>query len=435
MDENKHLDYLEDLCRLCRMKAASIKGYKVVKFATEFSGQIQSLFGYDLNNDIDGVHPKKLCSSCVRKLRYINVKTPLHEKQEIAKFAVHKEDCPLCTKKMTEYKFKAIPLKCITIASIIKMAKEFGLTELETRSTTSSCTILRVKYDDKNRPDTQQTSQLNNLNPSYIDITIDVKADPAGGFLFQTFVYEKAKSFDDILPTKLSSQEDAEKLFSYISNAKVCEGNIDTDLPKLTTKRKEDINDSKTSTRLETPELKQFNKVRTTIRNQNCTLLTHNEKRCNECQKSRHDLQKMERRQSIEAKAKKPHASMTKAELTDKLTNKIKENKELKRKQKKLEKRIEKLVKKEGVVLHEEDNEPLVRAIVRKEECPFEKGSAMALLWQQQKTASHFKKSTSMRWHPVIIRWALSIYLRSSGNYCLFMFTTHSYKNEHLAQK
>ena len=57
-------------------------------------------------------------------------------------------------------------------------------------------------------------------------------------------------------------------------------------------------------------------------------------------------------------------------------------------------------------MLHEDDNEPLVRAVVRKEECPFEKGSAMALLWQQQKTASHFKKSTSMRWHPVIIRWA-----------------------------
>ena len=55
-DEKEHLDYLKDLCRLCRIKAGSIKGYKDVKFATEFSGQIQSLFGYDLNNDIDGVH-------------------------------------------------------------------------------------------------------------------------------------------------------------------------------------------------------------------------------------------------------------------------------------------------------------------------------------------------------------------------------------------
>ena len=56
MEEKEHLDNLKDLYRLCRIEAASIKGYKDVKFATEFSGQIQSLFGYDLNDEIDGVH-------------------------------------------------------------------------------------------------------------------------------------------------------------------------------------------------------------------------------------------------------------------------------------------------------------------------------------------------------------------------------------------
>ena len=48
MEEKEHLDNLKDLYRLCRIEAASIKGYKDVKFATEFIGQIQSLFGYDL---------------------------------------------------------------------------------------------------------------------------------------------------------------------------------------------------------------------------------------------------------------------------------------------------------------------------------------------------------------------------------------------------
>ena len=120
----------------------------------------------------------------------------------------------------------------------------------------------------------------------------------------------------------MSSVDDAKKLFSHISNAKVCEGNIDTGLPKLTTKEKENmnINESKTSTRLETPELKQFNKVRATIRNQNCTLLTDNEKR-----PSKDGKATIHRSQG-----KEPHVSMTKAELAGKLTSVTKENKELK---------------------------------------------------------------------------------------------------------
>ena len=123
--------------------------------------------------------------------------------------------------------------------------------------------------------------------------------------------------------------DDAKKLFSHISNAKVCEGNIDTGLPKLTTKEKENmnINESKTSTRLETPELKQFNKVRNTIHNQHCTLLTDNEKRYNEC---RHNLQRMEKRQSTEAKGKKPRvSSKSKPELLKKRVEAKTEKKKL----------------------------------------------------------------------------------------------------------
>ena len=58
----------------------------------------------------------------------------------------------------------------------------------------------------------------------------------------------------------------------------------------------------------------------------------------------------------------------------------------------------------------------LMAAIMKKENHSFEENSAMALLWEQQKNASSYKKATSMKWHPVIIRWCLSIYLKSPGN-------------------
>ena len=59
----------------------------------------------------------------------------------------------------------------------------------------------------------------------------------------------------------------------------------------------------------------------------------------------------------------------------------------------------------------------LITAIMKKESPAFEENSAMALLWEQQKKVSSYKKASSMKWHPVIIRWCLSIYLKSPGNY------------------
>ena len=67
-----------------------------------------------------------------------------------------------------------------------------------------------------------------------------------------------------------------------------------------------------------------------------------------------------------------------------------------------------------GLRLETDDN-TLMCDIMMKEENAFEKNSAMALLWDQQKKVSRLKKSSSMKWHPVIIRWCLSIYLKSPG--------------------
>ena len=52
-------------------------------------------------------------------------------------------------------------------------------------------------------------------------------------------------------------------------------------------------------------------------------------------------------------------------------------------------------------------------------DCPFEQGTPMRLLWEQQKAATKVKRLNSIRWHPVMIRWCLSIYLRSPGIYKL----------------
>ena len=54
---------------------------------------------------------------------------------------------------------------------------------------------------------------------------------------------------------------------------------------------------------------------------------------------------------------------------------------------------------------------------MEKEMCPFAKDSPQFLLWEQQKLQSSLKNSKAMSWHPLIIRWCLSIYLKSSSTY------------------
>ena len=49
--------------------------------------------------------------------------------------------------------------------------------------------------------------------------------------------------------------------------------------------------------------------------------------------------------------------------------------------------------------------------------CPFAKDSPQFLLWEQQKLQSSLKNSKAMSWHPLIIRWCLSIYLKSPSTY------------------
>ena len=74
-------------------------------------------------------------------------------------------------------------------------------------------------------------------------------------------------------------------------------------------------------------------------------------------------------------------------------------------------KRIEKLAVSESA----EINSVTSDVIVNKNQSGFPPDSPKHLLWEQQKKLCRLKKKTSMRWHHVMIRWCLSIYLKSPG--------------------
>ena len=90
-------------------------------------------------------------------------------------------------------------------------------------------------------------------------------------------------------------------------------------------------------------------------------------------------------------------------------------------------KRIEKLAVSESA----EINSVTSDVIVNKNQSGFPPDSPKHLLWEQQKKLCRLKKKTSMRWHHVMIRWCLSIYLKSPGymDFLIPYFLVHMKKN------
>ena len=72
---------------------------------------------------------------------------------------------------------------------------------------------------------------------------------------------------------------------------------------------------------------------------------------------------------------------------------------------------------KEHGICADEETYNIVKEAMEKEMCPFAKDSPQFLLWEQQKLQSSLKSSKTMSWDPLIIRWCLSIYLKSPSTY------------------
>ena len=77
---------------------------------------------------------------------------------------------------------------------------------------------------------------------------------------------------------------------------------------------------------------------------------------------------------------------------------------------------IIKLISEEGEKIKEEHDEELAE-IISSTKCTFKADRLQWLLWQQQKEQAKKKDSSGMKWHPLIIRWCLSICHRSPAAY------------------
>ena len=80
--------------------------------------------------------------------------------------------------------------------------------------------------------------------------------------------------------------------------------------------------------------------------------------------------------------------------------------------------KVKNAVEKESVELSPELEDAFCGIVAGDNDHPFDPDSPQSLLWQEQKKQALLQKdgrSRAMRWHRVMIRWCLSIYLKSPG--------------------
>ena len=73
------------------------------------------------------------------------------------------------------------------------------------------------------------------------------------------------------------------------------------------------------------------------------------------------------------------------------------------------------MVERESIDLDEE-SDMLIEEVISKSDKYFDKDSPQYLLWEQKRKQLGLKRKSSMKWHPVVIRWCLAIYLKSPTN-------------------
>ena len=204
-------------------------------------------------------------------------------------------------------------------------------------------------------------------------------------------------------------------LLESISDYVVCSGNPDSQFIEHYGFKGESFLENYSST--------EYN---ATIRSNTCTFLTKRTFRCENCMKTRRVLANKELRlanqdQNVVLSSSRPNSSLSRDQLLEK--NKLMKNKlrEAERQNKRLKAKV--LLAKEGFEanLTEPDQveiDNLVTECQPNLENVFpDPDSFERIFWEEQLKYNQLRNKSSMRWHPLIIKWSLLIRSKSSKAY------------------
>ena len=239
------------------------------------------------------------------------------------------------------------------------------------------------------------------------------------------------------LPPVISTPSDMATIIQSVSQAAICPGNPDEEFVTLCQTRMCTM--KRTSGNKETIAFIDHNPVtdlmgqtrKCTIRRVDCDIICKREEtflyRCHSCQSYRSTLRaSLSRHKSSSqidrtgASSCTKYASLTPDEKDERIKNLHQSLKITKQQVKRLEDRVTKLIESEGVSLQPDDAEDVatvVNEVTQDVENRFPQGSPQRIFWEQQNRYNLAKDKRQMRWHPLVIRFALNLKYLSSSAY------------------
>ena len=233
-------------------------------------------------------------------------------------------------------------------------------------------------------------------------------------------------------PSRVSDVKCLQHMMQCVERAHLCPGNPQPEFVEVVNKRASGNKAAYVDSEVEVIDVDGQMYGRT-VRRSDCELLctpsSSHPKRCKNCSQYRSHLRVTKSRNQVkDTSARTAHDShcniryLSKDENLERHKSVQKQKIALKEKVKRLEmeKKARKLIESEGVRLSMEDAAD-VQAVMEensdKVDGHFDKDLFQHILWEQQKKYSGLKDKRQMRWHPLVIRFALSLRYASSTAY------------------
>ena len=226
-------------------------------------------------------------------------------------------------------------------------------------------------------------------------------------------------------PDKLSS-ESLQSLISVVDGASVCPGNPDKKFIDMVKAKKgvlKSTGGNQTATIDDTFKVSLNGEAyQQTIRTTNCGLLVHGAK-CQACTDYRSQLRAMHSRWSRNKDKVSKFGNnryLNTPQKQKKMKNLQARAYSAEQEVKKLREYIKSSTEKNGVLVDENLHSDL-QAVMKDQSKEisklFPEGSFRRLFWDEQLKMAKLNKATSMKWHPMMIRWCLNLKLLSSSTY------------------
>lgn len=236
-------------------------------------------------------------------------------------------------------------------------------------------------------------------------------------------VYGRLLPLDSVLyeefSTQVASVESIILICSVVEGMCVCEGNSDDEFISMIKSkgcviRKDDVITA------------YYDENSNSIHHYKCQLLLRKGDvgKCFHCQSYRATLRAMKSRfQNTMSADRTSHNSHTNyrylgnIELQDRLKNVQIARKTAERTITRLKENLKVLIDRDGIELEEEDELEMNQLVDEVDEAAKARNHFQKIFWEQQRAYNTLKNKRSMRWHPLMIRFALNLKYLSSGAY------------------